>query len=73
MATQKQVSPADMPANAENHYDVSKADLPLHCPMPGMSTWDSHPKVFLPMTDGEAKCPYCGAEYTFVGEGGAGH
>ena len=64
VSTQKQTSPADMPANAENHYDVTKADLPLHCPMPGMSKWDSHPKVFLPMTDGQAKCPYCGAEYT---------
>ncbi len=64
MAIQKQTAVADMPANAENHYDVTKADLPLHCPLPGMSAWDSHPKVFLPMTDGKAKCPYCGAEYT---------
>jgi uncharacterized Zn-finger protein len=32
--------------------------------MPGMYLWNSHPKVFLPVEEtGEAKCPYCGAEY----------
>jgi uncharacterized Zn-finger protein len=53
-------------ANAENHYDVSRADLPLHCPMPGTTLWNSHPRVYLPIEDqdGEAQCPYCGACYT---------
>ena len=38
--------------------------MPLSCPMPGMYLWNSHPKVFLPIEEtGEAKCPYCGAEY----------
>ena len=23
--------------NAENHYEVTRADLPLHCPLDGMS------------------------------------
>jgi len=55
---------AAMPANAENSYEITKADLPLSCPLPGMSKWDSHPKVFLTLKDGHAKCPYCGAEYT---------
>lgn len=51
--------------NAKNHYEITKADLPLHCPMDGMSLWNSHPKVFLPLDEsGKAKCPYCGAEYT---------
>lgn len=63
MAIQKQPA-VTMHANAENHYLVSKTDLPLHCPMDGMSKWDSHPRVFLPMDEGKAKCPYCGAEYT---------
>ncbi len=58
---------AEIPANAENHYEVTKADLPLHCPMPGMSLWNSHPKVFLSMDKGSAKCPYCGAEYSLKG------
>lgn len=51
--------------NAENRYTVTHADLPLSCPMPGMSLWNSHPKVYLPIEDtGTAKCPYCGADYT---------
>ena len=51
--------------NAENHYDVTRADLPLHCPMGAMSLWNSHPRVYLAIeATGEAKCPYCGAEYS---------
>ena len=51
-------------ANTEHRYAVSRKDLPLSCPMPGMYLWNSHPKVFLPIEEtGEAKCPYCGAEY----------
>jgi uncharacterized Zn-finger protein len=50
--------------NARRQYTVTRKDLPLHCPMPGMRAWDSHPRVFLPIeATGEAKCPYCGAEY----------
>ncbi|MGH8400329.1 MAG: zinc-finger domain-containing protein [Gammaproteobacteria bacterium] len=53
--------------NARSHYDVSRKDLPLHCPMAGMSVWNSHPRVFIPVeATGEAKCPYCGAEYKLV-------
>ncbi|MFV1985052.1 MAG: zinc-finger domain-containing protein [Thiohalomonadales bacterium] len=52
------------PANAENKYQVTSKDLPLHCPMDHMILWDSHPRVFLPIEDtGKAKCPYCGAEF----------
>ena len=51
-------------ANAENRYEVTRADLPLHCPMDGMSLWNSHPRVYLPIEEtGQAKCPYCGANY----------
>ena len=57
------------PANAEHRYTVRTRDLPLSCPMPGMYLWNSHPKVFLPIHEtGEAKCPYCGAEYTLDGD-----
>jgi uncharacterized Zn-finger protein len=53
--------------NAESSYEVTRSDLPLSCPMPGMHVWNSHPKVFLPIeSDGAAKCPYCGAEYTLI-------
>jgi uncharacterized Zn-finger protein len=52
-------------ANAQHQYTVTLADLPLSCPMPGMSLWNSHPRVYLPIeTSGWAKCSYCGAEYT---------
>lgn len=50
--------------NAENCYEVTRADLPLHCPMEGMSLWNSHPRVYLSIeAAGKAKCPYCGADY----------
>jgi uncharacterized Zn-finger protein len=53
--------------NAENHYRVTRADLPLSCPMPGMHLWNSHPRVYLPIEqEGRAKCGYCGATYTLV-------
>ena len=53
--------------NAKNRYEITKADLPLHCPMPGMSLWNSHPRVFLEIEEhGSAKCPYCGADYVLV-------
>jgi len=51
------------PAEQRRHY-ISRQDLPLHCPLPSMSLWDSHPRVYLPIeTTGQAQCPYCGAEY----------
>ena len=43
-------------ANAERVYNVTRADLPLHCPQPSMYLWNSHPKVYLPIeATGEAK------------------
>jgi uncharacterized Zn-finger protein len=53
-----------IPANAQHKYEVRPRDLPLSCPMPDMYLWNSHPKVYLPIEEtGEAKCPYCGADY----------
>ena len=53
-----------IPANAQHQYKVHSDELPLSCPMPGMYLWNSHPKVYLPIVEtGEAKCPYCGAQY----------
>jgi len=52
-------------ANSQNQYQVSESDLPLACPGPAMSLWNSHPRVYLAIEEtGWAKCPYCGAEYT---------
>jgi len=50
--------------NAQNRYEVTRADLPLSCPMPGMSLWNSHPRVYLPIENsGEERCMYCGAVF----------
>jgi uncharacterized Zn-finger protein len=51
--------------SAQMQYTVTARDLPLSCPMPDMSLWNGHPRVYLPIEEtGFAKCPYCGAEYT---------
>jgi uncharacterized Zn-finger protein len=64
MAAATNVKVKEIPANAQNRYEVTAADLPVHCPLPGMSLWNSHPRVFLPIEEkGEARCPYCGALY----------
>ncbi len=48
-------------------YEVSHDILPIHCPMPGSSLWNSHPRVYIPVEEtGTAKCPYCGCEYHLV-------
>jgi uncharacterized Zn-finger protein len=53
--------------NQRNFYEITKEDLPLHCPLPGTSLWNSHPRVYLPITEtGEVKCGYCGAVYRLV-------
>ena len=56
-----------IPPNARNRYEVTVADLPLSCPMPSMSLWNSHPRVYLPVeATGWAKCPYCSAEFVLA-------
>lgn len=51
-------------ASTKRKYIVTKADLPLCCPMPQMRLWDSHPRVYLPIAEtGRELCPYCGTEY----------
>lgn len=57
--------------NTSNYYEITRKDLPLHCPMPGMPLWNSHPKVYLPIEKaGEARCHYCGALFRLVERGG---
>ncbi|MFD0740045.1 zinc-finger domain-containing protein [Lysobacter koreensis] len=51
-------------ANAERRYAVTRADLPLSCPLPSMALWNSHPRVYLPIeAEGDVQCPYCGAHF----------
>ena len=46
---------------------MTRADLPLSCPLPSMALWNSHPRVYLPVeAERECQCPYCGAHYTLV-------
>jgi len=61
--SQSTVKSTQRQANAEKQYEITQEDLPLHCPMDGMSLWNSHPRVFIPMDSGTGKCPYCGAKY----------
>ena len=50
--------------NAENVYYVAWNSLPLSCPMPQMSLWNSHPQVFIPLHETDRfSCMYCGATY----------
>lgn len=52
------------PPEKQRIIDVGRRDLPLHCPLPSMSLWDSHPRVYLPIeAAGRARCPYCGTEF----------
>ena len=58
-----------MPANTEQRYTVTKADLPLSCPTHKMKLWNSHPRVYLPIEEtGKEQCPYCGAEFVLTDE-----
>ncbi|MGI4813182.1 MAG: zinc-finger domain-containing protein [Janthinobacterium lividum] len=54
--------------------EVRAKDLPVYCPNPQMPRWSSHPRVFIDVTHGEARCPYCGTRYTLAaGEIVKGH
>ena len=60
---------ANVPANAEKRYTVSRADLPLSCPLPSMALWNSHPRVYLSIekeSGGETSCPYCGSHFVLA-------
>lgn len=61
----------------KTYYEIDPSELPLHCPLPGMSRWNAHPRVFLPIEEtGEARCPYCGTRYVLKGgpvQKAAGH
>lgn len=49
-------------------FEVTEADLPLSCPMPDMTVWNAHPRVYLPIAEtGKVTCPYCSAHYILKG------
>jgi len=44
------------------------------CPNPKMVLWSTHPKVFIDVSHGDGKCPYCGTVYRLkAGEKLHGH
>jgi uncharacterized Zn-finger protein len=44
--------------------ELDAGDLPAFCPSRQMSTWNTHPRVFLDLShEGHARCPYCSTEY----------
>jgi uncharacterized Zn-finger protein len=54
-------------ANAAKEYKVSRKDLPLSCPMPHMTVWNSHPRIYIPIEKtGKGMCYYCGAQFTLT-------
>ena len=54
-------------ANTQKRVEVSRAELPLSCPLPNQKLWNAHPRVYLPIEDsGEASCPYCGTLYVLT-------
>lgn len=43
---------------------VLPQDLPLSCPLPNMTLWNMHPKVYLAVNENnQSTCPYCSTHY----------
>ncbi|NWG39136.1 MAG: zinc-finger domain-containing protein [Hydrogenophilaceae bacterium] len=54
--------------NTQRIIEIKPNQLPLHCPLSEHVSWNSHPRVFLPIEKtGEALCPYCGTQYRLQG------
>ncbi|MFQ5488729.1 MAG: zinc-finger domain-containing protein [Gammaproteobacteria bacterium] len=52
------------PPRGRQRYEITRDQLPLHCPLDDTRLWNAHPRVFLPIEEtGEATFPYCGTEY----------
>ncbi|ASJ71478.1 zinc-finger domain-containing protein [Granulosicoccus antarcticus] len=55
--------------NSQTFVEVTSDELPIHCPTPDSSLWNSHPRVFIPLHESpEARCSYCGTVYRLVKE-----
>ena len=65
----EQVKAGDAAAKVQVEVKISKNDLPLSCPMPNMSLWNMHPKVYLALdADQQAMCEYCSTLYILTDE-----
>lgn len=50
---------------------VLPENLPLYCSGLDNEQWNGHPRVFLPLGEGESgsvACPYCGTRYRLDGK-----
>ena len=64
----------ELKENTQRMIEISQSDLPLHCPMPDMTKWNAHPRVFLALDEnGEARCPYCSTRYKLAPGKAVGH
>jgi uncharacterized Zn-finger protein len=57
--------------NITKEVTITKADLPLHCPVSEPVGWCSHPRVFLAIETTKTKssrCPYCGTVYRLIND-----
>lgn len=63
---QKENNEEELIPNSCKRYELKESELPAHCPLPGTSQCNSHPKVYLPIKEngGQATCPYCSAQYS---------
>jgi uncharacterized Zn-finger protein len=43
--------------------ELTAKDLPAFCPNPHMDRKMTHPRIFIDITHGEARCPYCSTRY----------
>ncbi|WP_343987509.1 zinc-finger domain-containing protein [Kangiella japonica] len=43
--------------------EITSDDLPLSCPMPDVTLWSQHPRVYIPIKDNQGHCPYCGNKF----------
>ncbi|MGH8427460.1 MAG: zinc-finger domain-containing protein [Gammaproteobacteria bacterium] len=62
--------------NDTRSIGVATDELPVHCPLPSMSLWNSHPQVYIPLKKAgdEAICPYCSTRFRLdPGEGVTGN
>ncbi len=58
---------AESVSNSELLVEVTRDELPMHCPAPSAPLWNSHPRVYIPLDDApEAACSYCGTVYRLV-------
>ena len=45
---------SELKENRARYIEVNADNLPLHCPMPDMVSWNQHPRVFLPIVQNGA-------------------